>query len=152
MVAAVGLLATAPSPLAQTPTPITIVIKRSIKFEDFASDLDIPGTVVVDPDGNKTVTGGVVDFGGNHRAGRFQILGEPKAFVIVTMPSSVTMTKNSNPTFTMTMDNFTIEFTNPIKLNNSGKKTVDWGATLNVGADQKKGNYSGSIPINVEYQ
>ena len=42
----------------------------------------------------------------------------------------------------MTVDNFTMDQTNPVRLNNQGKKTINIGATLHITTDQKQGNYN----------
>ena len=53
----------------------------------------------------------------------------------------------------MTVSNITMNLTNPVKLSNSGAKTIYFGATLTIGADQKKGTYNdeGGFTIDVNY-
>ncbi len=130
-----------PQPV-KTQVAITLVPKRTMKFGSYAAGETASGTVTLSPTSDTpSISGPLISFGGTTRRARFQIIGEPKAYVIVTLPSSITIEKGSSG-HTMTVDNFTMDQTNPVKLNNSGKKTINIGATLHVGAAQKKGNYN----------
>lgn len=132
---------------------ISLVIKRTMKFGSYAAGESSTGTVIMPPTVDvPIVSGSLVDFGGTSRRARFQIIGEPQAYVIITLPSSITIEKGTSGK-TMTVDNFTMNQTNPVKLSNQGKKTVNVGATLHVGTDQKKGNYNdqNSFTYDVDY-
>ena len=83
----------------------------------------------------------MTSFGGTVRRARFQIDGEPKTYVFVTLPSSITIRKGTSGN-TMTVDSFTIDEPNPIYLGKNGRKTINIGATLRVGANQAPGNYN----------
>ncbi len=133
-------------------TPLQIVWKTKLKFGTAASSVDGSGTIVINAANNtRSVTGEAFDFGGNWSRGKFQLVGEPKAFVIVTLPSSYTIT-NSNGNFSMLVDNIGMNLTNPIKLSNQGKKTVFIGARLNITTNQKAKNYNqGSFLIDADY-
>lgn len=121
---------------------ITLVPKRTMKFGSYAAGESGTGTVVMPATADvPIVSGSLVDFGGTSRRARFQIIGEPKAFVIITLPSSITIEKGTSGK-TMTVDNFTMSLPNPVKLSNQGKKTINIGATLHIGTAQKKGNYN----------
>jgi hypothetical protein len=99
----------------------------------------------------RTITGLLTDFGGTVKRGKFQITGEPRAWVVITMPSTIVIQKGTS-TNTMTIDNLTLQ-SNPVKLNKNGVKNVFFGGTLNVGTNQKKGTYKDeAFVINVEYQ
>lgn len=134
--------------------PITIDKKRDMKFGTFASDVSGSGTVVLNPNADQTtLTGPLFDFGGTVRRARFQIIGDAKAWVIVTLPSSITIRKGTSGN-AMTVDTFTMDVTNPVRLNNSGKKTINIGATLRVTTNQTAGNYNddNEFTIDVDYQ
>ncbi len=133
---------TTPAGPAGAQTPITITQKRHMKFGEWASDPNTSGTVVLSPNADSTSsTGGLTSFGGTVRRARFQIVGEKKAYVFVTLPSSITIRKGTSG-HTMTVDSFTMDQTNPIYLGNNGRKTINIGATLRIGADQRRGNYN----------
>ncbi len=139
---------------AQTPAPLQLIQKRDIKFGTYASDIAAPGTVILSPNSDTTsTTGAVFDFGGVVKRARFQILGEPKSYVIVTLPTSITIRKGTS-SHTMVVDTFTMDNTNPIRLNKNGKRTINIGATLHVGINQRKGNYKrdNEFVVYVDYQ
>lgn len=132
---------------------ITLVPKRTMKFGKYAAGVSSSATVTMPATSDTPIiSGDLVDFGGTSRRARFQILGEPKAFVIVTLPSSITIEKGTSGN-TMTVDNFTMSLPNPIKLSKQGKKTINIGTTLHIGTAQKKGTYNdqNSFTYDVDY-
>lgn len=138
---------------ATTQVAITLVPKRDMKFGQFAASVDGGGTVVLSPDADTVSwSGAITNFGGTVKRARFQIVGEPKAYVIISLPSSITIRKGTSANY-LTVDNFTMNFPNPVKLNNQGKKTINIGATLHITTDQKQGNYNdeNTFTYTVEY-
>lgn len=127
---------------ATTQVALVLEPKRNIKFGKFAADINGGGTVVLNPNADSvSYSGPITNFGGTVSRARFRIVGEPKAFVIITLPSSITIRKGSSNHY-MTVDNFTMDQANPVKLNNQGKKTINIGATLHITTDQRQGNYN----------
>ena len=119
-----------------------IIQKRDMKFGEWASDINFSGTVVLSPDADTaTGSGGAFSFGGTVKRARFQIVGKKNTDVFITLPSSITIRKGSSGNV-MTIDNFTMDKTNPIRLNNQGKRTINIGGTLHISVNQKKGNYN----------
>jgi len=148
-----GLLAVFETSVVQAQTPVSLVWKTKMKFGKAASDVNAPGTVVIDAVANtRSVTGAAYDFGGNWKRGKFQILGDSKAYVIVTLPSSIVL-QNGNGNFSITVDNIHMNLTNPVRLSNAGKKTIFLGGTLNISTNQKARTYNdiGTLVINAEY-
>ncbi len=67
----------------------------------------------------------------------------------ITLPSSATLTSGGN---TMTVDTFTHDEGALPKLpSGTGSETFNVGATLNVGAVQAGGTYSGTFAVTVSY-
>lgn len=127
---------------ATTKVEITLIPKRDMKFGEFAASIDGGGTVVLNANADSvTWSGAITPFGGTVRRARFKIEGQPKQYVIVTLPSSITIRKGTSNHY-MTVDNFTMDKTNPVRLNKSGTKTINIGATLHIGTNQRKGNYN----------
>ena len=125
--------------IAQEPT---ITQKRDMKFGSYAADPNGTGTVVISPNADTvSTTGGIVSFRGTIRRARFQITGDSKADVFIVLPSSITIRKGTSSNF-MTVSNFTMDQSNPIRLSKSGRRTINIGATMTVNAAQKKGNYN----------
>lgn len=140
LVAVLCIVTTGP---ATTQSAITLDVLREMNFGHFAASADGSGTVTISPnDDSVTFTGPVVLFSSkNVRRARFRIDGEKKTYVIVSLPSSITIQSSTSGT-TMTVDNFTMDQTNPIYLGNNGRKTVNIGATLRIGNNQSAGSYT----------
>jgi len=127
---------------------ITIDQRRDLLFGRVGTG-DISGTVTITASGGKTTTGGVIDLGQNHRAARFRIEGPKDALVIVTLPTTATVSGGGR---SATLSNFTMDQTNPIDLGRSGRATIDVGATLSLGTNLPAATYSGSFVIYVDPQ
>lgn len=127
---------------ADAQTPLTIEQKRDMKFGDWAPDPHFSGTVTIPASADSaSSTGGMTSFGGQIRRARFEINGEKKAYVFVTLPSSITISKGTTGN-TMVVDSFTMDQQNPIYLGNNGRKVINIGATLRFDANQTQGNYN----------
>lgn len=134
--------------------PLVLEKRRGIKFGKVAADLSTPGTVVLSPTTDSiTISGPLVNFGGTVRRGRIRITGEPRAEVIVTLPTSPITIRRGTSGNVMTVENFTMDRTNPVKLNRRGIRTINIGATLRVGANQRRGNYNDDnlFTVDVDY-
>lgn len=122
--------------------------RRSMRFGKVATS-NIPGTVTISPSGTKSVTGGVIDLGKNHREAEFRITGPDNALVIVTLPTTATVTGGGG---SGTLSNFTMNMSNPIDLGRRGRVTISVGATLNLGTHLPGADYSGDFTIYVDPQ
>ena len=116
------------------------------------------GTVVLDPtSASRTFNGGVtVGQNGGNAYAQFTASGEASYAYSLTMPSSVTLTQTvtSGTPATMTVTSLasTLGSSNNGSLNNEGTNTFNVGGTLNVGASQATGNYTGTFNVTVSYQ
>lgn len=132
-------------------TPIAIAKVDDLRFGTFASSTS--GTVVMSTAGARSATGGVVLPTGSAAGGaaRFTVTGEAAATYTVTLPvGAATITSGAN---NMTVDTWT---SNPgtsagAGLLTGGTQTLLVGGTLNVGASQAAGTYTGSFSVAVEY-
>lgn len=122
--------------------------RRSLIFGKVATS-NIPGTVTISPSGVKSTTGGVIDLGKNHREAEFRITGPDNALVIVTLPTTATVTGGGG---TGTLSNFTMNLTNPIDLGRRGRVTISVGATLSLGTHLPGAEYTGNFTIYVDPQ
>lgn len=139
---------------AYAQAPLVLEKRRGIKFGKVAADLSTPGTVVLSPTADSiTISGPLVNFGGTVRRGRIKITGEPRAEVIVTLPSSPITIRRGTSGNVMIVENFTMDRTNPVKLNRNGTRTINIGATLRVDANQRRGTYNDDnlFTVDVEY-
>lgn len=145
-------------PPACPPTPVNCdanLVLTEIQALHFGGiTAPLAGTVVVSTGGVRTSTGGVILVGAGGAAGTFSMSTAPyncagRNLVIVTAGPIATLTHASLPA-TMTVDNFT---TNPVPggvFDPTVPLTV--GATLNVGASQAPGSYSGAYLVTVTFQ
>lgn len=81
-------------------------------------------------------------------AGIFEITGADSQSVTVTLPDSATL--NGSESGEMTVNTFTSSKGTAFTLD-GGTATMNVGATLNVGASQPEGDYTGTYEIKVSY-
>lgn len=112
------------------------------------------GTITITPSGVRSATGGVRLLSSSATGASFTNSDNSakgaSATVIITLPAdgSVVLGSGSN---TMALKAFTSS-PSGTGIMSGGSLTIQVGATLTVGANQPKGNYSGSIPVTVQYQ
>jgi len=104
------------------------------------------GTVVLAVGGTTTDTNVTRLSGVTAVAGAFTLAGEASATYSVTLPASTTVDDGGN---SMTVNAFTNNAGSA--LDGGGAGTFNVGATLNVGASQAAGTYSGSYAVTVNY-
>ena len=133
--------------------PVTITLLAPISISavgdmDFGtmSTTGTAGTVTVTPAGVRTSVN--VDlFGGVPSAASFDVTGDPGANYSITFPSSATLTSGGD---TMTVDTFKHDAgVTPTLV--GGSDTFNVGATLNVGATEADGTYSGTFDVTANY-
>lgn len=129
---------------------ISITRTAHLNFGDVVSGAST-GTVVLDASASptRTATGGTTL--GNSTtvsSGIYTVTGEGSSTYSITLPSSpVTLTSGGN---NMTIDTFTSSPSGTGQLS-SGTQTLYVGATLNVGANQPTGAYTGTFDVTVTY-
>jgi hypothetical protein len=111
------------------------------------------GTVSVAPGGARAVTGGVFVLPSAASSADFLLRDDNQAnasnIVVVSLPprGTVVLTSGAN---SMALTDFSIYPPSPAALA-GGSMTLSVGASLSVAPNQPRGNYSGSIPITIEY-
>lgn len=110
------------------------------------------GTVEIGTEDNLIKADGVTVFNTSAvRSGIFRVSGVGNRTVNITLPTSVEISSGSN---SMTVNNF-VASTNSVSLPNvsetEASETFSVGATLEVGANQAAGAYSGSYTVEVSY-
>ncbi len=129
-------------------TPISITKTVDMNFGNVAVT-STGGTVVLTPAGARSTTGGVTlpATNGTVAAASFNVTGEGTYTYAITLPSSVTLTRNSGSE-TMTVNAFTSNPSTTGQLT-AGAQTLTVGATLNVSATQAAGTYVSGTPFTV---
>lgn len=139
---------------AQVVTPLTITSATTLNFGVFVADT-ADGTVVIAPQATafRSKTGNITLLDGWSMGGPSTVVvgGTPNTTFSVNLPTSA-VTLNGPNSNVMTISNFTSSL-------GSNKGTIggnSWanflvGGTLNVGASQVPGIYSGSFSLSVTY-
>lgn len=129
--------------------PIAITKTADLVFGKFSAGTG--GTVVVDTDGARTVTGGVVLLTGTGgAAASFNVTGDADATYAITLPSGTeALTRDAG---SETMDAGTwVSSPAATGTLTAGAQTVTVGATLTVASAQVAGTYNGTFAVTVEY-
>src|SRR5262245_23261294 len=107
------------------------------------------GTVVITPAGARSATGGAsLGSATGTSAGAFQVTGLAGAAYSITLPAATSIASGGN---NMTVNTFTSTPNGTGTLNGGGNQSLSIGATLQVGASQPTGTYSGSFNVTVTY-
>jgi hypothetical protein len=163
LLAASAALALLLSPAAATAAPVQAsstgkaVVLKSLSVLKIA-DLDFgglvvssAGTAVINPiSGALTTTGSLVPIGTAHPA-TFTATGSRNSVVNIKLPASAITLNRVGGGGTMTVSNWTLDGkpNRKVPLNNAFNFSV--GATLNVGAGQADGIYTGTFAVTVQY-
>jgi len=119
--------------------PIAIAWAADMDFGNVAVST-LAGTVVLDPAGARTTTGGVTlpALTGTVTAASFTVTGDGTRTYVITLPAAATTI--SNGVQTMNVDTWT---SNPSGTGTlaAGTQTLNVGATLNVAGSQAPGTY-----------
>lgn len=129
-------------------TPIAIANASDMDFGNVAVSASL-GTVVIDPAGARSVTGGVTlpAVTGTVTAASFDVTGQANFTYSISLPAAATtIASGAN---TMTVDNWTSSPTPTGTLDATGAQTLSVGATLNVAAGQAAGAYTSAAPFTV---
>jgi spore coat protein U-like protein len=112
------------------------------------------GQVAIQTDGSRTIaSGNVVLFnqGSDEQAASFKTIGSPGAAYYLVLPAdgsvSLTGPTGSDP---MTIEGFVHSATGTLDAA-TGEETFNVGATLNVGANQAPGQYTGTFTVTAAY-
>jgi spore coat protein U-like protein len=121
---------------------------RPLAFGELSAGLT-SGTAVVTPSGTRTFMGGVTPGNsGGVTSAAFLVLGIPLLTYSISLPGSVVLSAGAN---TMTVNTFTSNPSGTGQLTVIGVQTLTVGATLQVGASQSSGSYTGTFDVTVVY-
>lgn len=121
--------------------PIGITKNVDLSFGNICAGTS-SGTVILDPAGNRTATGGVTlpSAAGTVTAASFSVIGEGYYSYTITLPTTAYITSDNSNSEPMIIDKFISSPSRTGNLN-SGVQTISVGATLNVGAAQQVNEY-----------
>ncbi len=127
---------------------ITLALQQNLVFGDIYAGA-AAGTVVLDPNGLRTFSGGVqLGTLSPFNAAAFVVTGAPNATYAITLPGTVTL---SAPGGTLLLSSLVTRPALTGQFNAGGAQTLTLGGTLQVAANQADGDYSGAFPVTVAY-
>lgn len=106
------------------------------------------GTVVLNPGGSRSGTGGVTlpAITGSVMAASFDVTGDANLTYAITLPFSCIISSGGN---NMTVDTFTSTPSATGILSGTGTQQLKIGATLNIGGAQTSGTYISGTPFTI---
>ena len=136
------------SAAARIIAPITLTKVTDLNFGDVVPGSSA-GTVVLTHGGAVSSTGGTtLGNSTNVAAAAFTVGGQANETYAITLPSSATLTSGSS---SMTVNAFNSNPSGTGTLTTAGTQPLAVGATLNVGANQSVGSYTGSFSVTAAY-
>jgi hypothetical protein len=134
---------------AKIVSTVNLITLSGMVFGEISAS-NMPGTIVLEPGGTRTSTGGAtLNSAVPGGPASFEIIGDTSATYIITLPNSVTLSSPNGQS--MQVDQFTSLPSETGQLDGGGRQTLFVGGTLNVGANQLYGDYSGVMTVIVEY-
>lgn len=143
-------------------TPLSFISTDDLNFGTIIPS-NVAGEVVMRSDGSRTATNGIILVGGSQQPGGFA--GQGQFFQIVEISVGSTTTQLTGPGAPMNVSSFSVLSTsnnggvilntNPRLFrigNGAGIFAFGVGATLDVGANQTPGTYTGTWTITLNYQ
>ena len=135
-------------------TPAAMSATAEMKFGQFVQPTG-SGTLILSPYGTMTGTGAVsgnqliAQSGGGSSPGSFQIIANTGQTFSIYGPITTTLSKAGGATMTIT--NLTGTLTQTATVGGNIYYTLNVGGTLNVGANQSVGTYTGSYTLTTIY-
>jgi len=134
---------------AQITADASMAASTGLVFGDMTAGA-LGGAVILDPDGRRISSGTVsLNSASVSSPATLRLSGVPNGTYTIILPSSVILSDGGANNMIVT--GFTSNPDAGGQLNGSGVATVKVGGTLNVGANQGFGNYSGSMTIVINY-
>lgn len=133
--------------------PLTILAVDALSFGDITRPT-AAGTVVLTPTGTITTTGGVLTStaiaqSARRGPGTFAIVGDAGRLFTIDLPTVAILRQGAR---NMRLSAFRSSWAAGDAFGPSGIYTLAVGATLNVGANQTVGTYTGTYAVTVTYQ
>lgn len=148
------------APIAATPPatanalivfPLSLTKLQDLDFGQMT--VTTAGTAVIDPNANTiTKTGGVLLVGTGWHAAQFVGSSAGQSSVVnIKLPNQPTTLTRQGGTETMTVSNLTLEGLSKRTVAAAASFTFRVGGTLNVGANQVEGIYTGTFSVDIQY-
>jgi hypothetical protein len=131
-------------------SPLSVLKNADLDFGELV--VTGSGIAVMDPvAGSLSTTGGVIKAGTAAHAAQFTGTGSKNSIVHIRVPTTPITVTRVGGTETMTVSNWTLNQAANLKVPPNDIFNFAVGATLNVGAAQAVGTYSGTFQVTVQY-
>lgn len=138
------------APVLAAVTAITAVNTQPLSFGRFAAGMG--GSITISPSGARSASGSVVLISSAvGAAAQFTVSGDANLIYSITLPPNGAAALKTSSGQTMSLTNFTSSPSGTGQLSGQGRQAVSVGATLNVGAQQPAGAYTGVFDVTVDY-
>jgi hypothetical protein len=129
---------------------LQIEVIQPLNFDRIALDNNLAsGTVTVAPNGGRSLSGQIVDLGGQPMSGRVRLRGQPWRAVRIELPQSVTMIGPGNKTAILAQIHTSLS-SSP-RLGGDGMLEFSFGGQLMV-TGSTAGEFRGRVPIDAFYE
>ena len=129
---------------------LSVVNKSSLDFGELV--VASAGTAVIDPvTGTVTTTGTITPVGTTAHPATFTATGSKNSVVNIKIPTAAITLTRVGGGGTMTVSNWTLDGKTNRKFPLNSAFDFNVGATVNVGAAQLDGDYTGSFGVTVQY-
>jgi len=137
---------------AEIKTAITLTAVNPLEFGKLAVT-GLAGTVLLSPAGSPTATNVQLLSGTTRKAASYTSTGEASATYAITIPiAPITITHAPGGAGnTMTVDTWVCSNGATSAFDGTGADAFTVGATLNVGATQNAGQYTGTFNVTIDY-
>ncbi len=129
---------------------LQVEVIQPLNFDRVALDNNMTsGTVTVAPEGGRSLSGPLIDLGGQPMSGRVRLRGEPGRAVRIDLPNAVTMIGPGGKTAQLAHMHTSLP-SSP-RLGGDGTLEFSFGGQLMV-SGSAAGEYRGRIPIDAYYE
>jgi hypothetical protein len=131
-------------------SPLSVIKRADLDFGTLV--VSGAGTAVIDPVSSaESVTGPIVTAGTAAHPAKFAATGSKNAVALIRLPKNPINVTRVGGTETMTVTDWTQDGTTNRRIPISDTFDFLVGATLNVGATQAEGTYTGTFTVTVQY-
>lgn len=127
---------------------VKLEVEATLDFDQLILLASGDGTATLSPDGSRSTSGSIGSFAGRAMVGSVSVQGEPGRPVSVELPERIELYSIGGGR--LTIDNIASDLPSAPKLDSAGRITFRFGGRLRVSGDAE-GNYSGDVPITVDY-
>lgn len=134
--------------------PITIekVSGKDLHFGKFSAYASTVGTITLTPAGDRSVTGGInLLQGSTVGAAQFTVSGLEGSLFSLELPTTTYITNETFGADVMEVTQYSVDLTEPYTIGTGGQTTFNVGATLTKDAGDRRGIYSGTFSLTVNY-